>query len=233
VSGGDARRLIVYAQAARIREEQVMNVDPFMVDPLSDPLGFDPLEQVERLIELPPLGSVLAPDPLAAMLGALERHIERPLAPELDIFADPLCKALDRVEASVEPAPVAAVEPDLPPGIVEPPGLDTGQVCVPPQPAPVDLDMPADNHDTVLHNGSSRSPRCGAPEQSRRSPAGNGRQRASRPRAGRSTGASRSGLYCDLHEQWITRHDCTQCPDYEEQADGEEILQQCVHADSD
>ncbi len=72
------------------------------MNPLHDPLGCDPLEQVGRAVELPPLDTPIPLDPLDAMLDRLEDSMEQPPMPGLDVFADPLARALDQVESSLE-----------------------------------------------------------------------------------------------------------------------------------
>lgn len=80
----------------------------------------NPAEAFEREVFLPPGETECPPDPLAAILGEVERSIEQMIPPELDVHADAVSRALDLADFSVATEQNSSLVPwpSAPPDVV-------------------------------------------------------------------------------------------------------------------
>jgi len=184
------------------------------MNPLSDPLGFDALEQTEQVTEIVPLDSPIPLDPLDAMLAGLERSIEQPPVPELDQFADPLARTLDRVEASVE-RPRYGMPQFESPSLLDLIEMQAEHQVVPPESSPADFDPgphEVESRRPLSGSGGSLPPGMGGPVPERP----RGRDYIHRPSgSGSGIRAQTTMVYCTLRQEWVDAGECRECPDFE------------------
>jgi len=184
------------------------------MNPLFDPIGFDPLEQIERSAELVPVDSTMPVDLLDVISARLEESIEQPPIPEFDAFADPLARTLDRVEASVE-GPRCGMPQFGPDPLLDQAEMDTERQVTSPESGATNSESDprsAEKHRplTGLWSGDHQDMAHPARERPR------SRDYIRRPSgSGSGIRAPTTMVYCTLRQEWVDVGECRECPDFE------------------
>jgi len=164
------------------------------------------------------------PDPLDSFENSMEQPI--PLPPEIDLYADPLCRQLDAHESSIENQdPLGLPLSDALHGV-----LDSLENSVEQQgPLEPNSEQVLPTRD-LANSGTGRfglQGQVGGPEvresnQDSKETSAESQHSARIPKmrgrggSGVRNSSDESGQYCYLHEKWVTEDECESCPDFEE-----------------
>jgi len=184
----------------------------------------------------------LVPDPqVPDPLDELERSIEQAFPSDVDMFADPLCRALDDLEISIE----NQQSPDLPAAGSLYGAIDKLEDNVLQGLSNSTQEQVLATHDPLYSGVSDFGSHgaAGGPESKkmgRDSEEGSSERQSSaivpkmRGRSGSGTGNSgdKAGCYCYLYEVWVTEDECESCTDFEEDeyASKDEGEKRCKHS---
>jgi len=192
--------------------------------------------------QLVPLEPVM-PDRESRLLDGLEMSIQQQTSRADALYEDPLCRALDRVEASIERQGVlsSAYWEAFASALDRPQAEDSSPGAGLPDNNPLVLGSPPEP--PTSHRGTPiRTTVPLEPPQRRAESTSRGQSSSSRGGAtyhamvGGGAGirnlSSDPDRYCRLREEWVSAEDCAACEDHES-SDDEEAVGACRHSSSE